>query len=486
MSHILTPKEIYERMKEWRNFKKLHAQARQRVRLLEEMVRMQKEQNQTQAELIETQNRQIEAQSLLIEELRRMVFGKKKTRSQEKNKDDASPDDVPRKPALRDSSSYHRPTPDTVTKEEYHCIDTCPDCQTPLTRTKIAVFYEEDIILPIADKKPLKTVTRHTAEKGWCPSCKKWIAAYPLPPTASVIGKNVKLYLCYLSILIRLSFEQIRTLLKTTYQFDISDGEISSILEKEARTLLPEYKSLKDRIRNQQGAHYDETAWKVQKETQGNYAWVMTGIETPDAVFDCGKSRGKGVAESLKGSADHIGITDDYGAYKKLFKTHQLCWAHPLRKFRELAESDALNANTRQSCRNTYEAFSVLYADLRMALTRPFDRDERAAVYTKLSSCFDQVAFQSQNDPKKLATLKESLRKNKESYFPCLLHTRIPADNNKAERALRHLVLKRKTSFGSKTQRGAETTSILASVLLSLFWTKPANFFQEYMKMREV
>jgi len=32
-----------------------------------------------------------------------------------------------------------------------------------------------------------------------------------------------------------------------------------------------------------------------------------------------------------------IGVTDDYGAYKKLFTQHQLCWAHLICKAIKLA-----------------------------------------------------------------------------------------------------------------------------------------------------
>lgn len=57
------------------------------------------------------------------------------------------------------------------------------------------------------------------------------------------------------------------------------------------------------------------------------------------------------------------------------------------------------------------------------------------------------------------------------------------ADNNKAERGLRHIVLKRKASCGSKTQKGADTMSILCSTLLSCWWSKPENFFTAYEQM---
>ena len=91
------------------------------------------------------------------------------------------------------------------------------------------------------------------------------------------------------------------------------------------------------RGKNQTGTHYDETGWKVQKEEQGKFAWVATGTENFDTVFSLGRSRGKGNIEDIgKGK---IGISDDYGAYKNSFAEHQLCWAHPQRKLRDMAES---------------------------------------------------------------------------------------------------------------------------------------------------
>ncbi|MCX7020704.1 MAG: transposase, partial [bacterium] len=45
---------------------------------------------------------------------------------------------------------------------------------------------------------------------------------------------------------------------------------------------------------------------------------------------------------------------------------------------------------------------------------------------------------------------------------------RIPAENNRAERELRPLVIARKVSFGSQSDAGAQTRETLMSVLLTL------------------
>jgi len=95
----------------------------------------------------------------------------------------------------------------------------------------------------------------------------------------------------------------------------------------------------------------------------------------------------------------------------------------------------------------------------------------------------EHIAQVNQADPEKLKRIKLSLSKNKDKYFTCLDFEGIPTTNNKAERALRHLVLKRHNSRGCKTDKGAFALSVLSSVLLSLWWSKPINFFEEYSKM---
>ena len=93
------------------------------------------------------------------------------------------------------------------------------------------------------------------------------------------------------------------------------------------------------------------------------------------------------------------------------------------------------------------------------------------------------ISQTKKGEPSKLRQIKTSLTRNVNKYFTCLLQPDIPADNNKAERALRHIVLKRKISYGSKTQKGAEAMAILNSTLLSAWWNKPNNFFETYNQM---
>jgi len=174
-----------------------------------------------------------------------------------------------------------------------------------------------------------------------------------------------------------------------------------------------------------------------------------------------------------------LGITDDYGAYTNAFDEHQLCWAHPQRKLRDMAESREFGDRQKKPTLQTYRQFSQLYH----VIQKKIGDNLSPYLKKKFLRVFTTIAASHTRDPVPLAKLKKSLQKNKKKYFTFLDHPDIPIDDNKAERALRHLVIKRKISFGSKTSRGAETTSILTSVILSLKWNDPDNWFKQYLAL---
>ena len=171
-----------------------------------------------------------------------------------------------------------------------------------------------------------------------------------------------------------------------------------------------------------------------------------------------------------------IGITDDYGVYRNQFKHHQLCWAHLFRKFRDLSESDVLSEKQREICLKNYQEVSSIYNNLKLTLQAKFEYEKTNKYFLRKLT---ELSKPNSNNLSKMKTVKESLFKNREKYLTCLRFPGIvPPDNNKAERGLRHLVIKRKISYGSKTDKGSETTSVLASVLLSLKWMNPDNFIK--------
>lgn len=452
-----------------------------------------REENAVLRATIEEQSSVIEQLKLRIEELEKMIFRSKRKppdppplsddeRGSEQNKRDRTP---------RTAASYRRtvPTDDAVTDTIPHAITACPDCRTPLTRLRTVIRYVEDI-LPMEEWwKALKRVTKQEIVSGYCRRCKKQRSAIPIAKHTVILGEYIKQFTNFASTILRLSDRQIKDFLEGTIRFHVSDGELRNSTTEHARLLTPEYNALAQRIDQQKGSHWDETTWNVQAAGGGTqYAWVKTGTEMEETLFAFGKSRGKRVAETLYGKdppKDRVGISDDYNVYENLFpdEKHQRCWAHPHRKLRDLKNSGVYSDTQRVHCRTVYEAFAALYADVRAVTKEPFRSRKRKRQHRHLLERFDAIVAAHPDDPHKLAQIKKRLRKQRNTYFVCLLHEGIPPDNNKAERKLRHVVLKRRMCHGSKTDHGADVSSILFSVLLSLWWTDKQSFFSEYNRL---
>ena len=167
MAHSLSEQEITHRLIKLRNYEQLYPvlkrnyqRTMQENRVLQERVTLLESRDKEKDTIIETLK-------LQIEELQRIIFGKKKKSDQ--NTDDSGDDrrTAPHIPIPRESSSYHRRIPEDheITHEEHHLIDQCSHCNTPFTKKKTVVFYEEDIKLPDEHTR-FKEVTKHEDMRG--------------------------------------------------------------------------------------------------------------------------------------------------------------------------------------------------------------------------------------------------------------------------------------------------------------------------------
>lgn len=479
MALTLPEKEIQRRLQRLRNYDRLYPRLKKKCAKLErENKELRRSLEQERRERVET----VEALKLQIEELREMVFGRKRGCDDENGQPQRqSPGaGAPKGKKPRAPASYRRPTPkdDEVTQEMFHGIDSCPNCGEHLINLQEAVRYLEDIVLPAF--AGLKSVTKQRIETGFCKHCRKWRSAIPMQKQVCCLGENVRRRIVYCITVLGMTFEKVERDLRDTFGITLGNGEMTNILTTEAAKLLPEYHDIDARIRGSPCTHLDETGWPVQKEGEGRWGWVKTASNTPDTVFRLGRSRGKGNAKALIHDRDQPTVTDDYAAYDDCSDKHGLCWAHPKRKFQDLAESRMLTDRRRQHCRTFYERFCNLFTIVKVIVDSPYDRKARATKAETFRQEIAELAILDNSDPKKLATLKTTFLENTERYLLCVKEPNIPMTNNKAERSIRPLVIKRKLSFGSKTQKGADVMSILLSVCLTTWWSKPRNFYVAY------
>ena len=488
---IKIPKdEIRKRMQKLRNYENiLYPELKERNGRL----RIENRELKKKVREYKKKDKLIEKLLLELEELKAMKFGKKREKlinikvlpqdNKEKKK---------RKP-----ESYRRPEPVTeiITDRLRMEIDECPKCGVLLEDKKENTHYREDLYEVEKLIESAKKIVETIVESGKCPICGMRQYAMEVPKQKVIIGQNIRIMVVYLAIVQGQSYTEIQRSLKHQYGIKISSGEIINILEGESNLVTPYYNYLVKELEEDKSAHYDETRWKTKSYgdniSEGNYCWVKVGVKSNNRLIWFGKSRGKGVAERLRGKKERsIGVSDDYGGYRNCFEYHQLCWAHPKRKLRDLAGSGNLSGKVKKVCQKIYKDFSKIYKKARKVRKKlqsgNWTKEEKLKKLTKLEESFEKLFEKTSNDPEKLKAIRKSLKKRKNRYFTFFEFPDLPLDNNKAERALRKVVLKRKKSFGCRSTRGANILSILYSVIFSLMESNPdENFFSLYKKIIE-
>jgi transposase len=289
---------------------------------------------------------------------------------------------------------------------------------------------------------------------------------------------NVHLLVAHLITVLGMSYGQVINLLLSLYGMYISKAELSAILTTKHQTWLPAYEQLKADIRAAPIVHADETPWPIQNNDHLGYAWILSDATTPKVCYALENSRGAKHAKSLIGdSFMGVRLSDDYGAYRSLPGSQQLCWVHLYRCIRDLRYNDNLPEEHLSYVNWWYEEFVTIYQQLKTCLAEVHEQNKRQAWAAKLWSQV-RVLCQAHPEPVKLTKLKaQLLRAGKDKLFVCLLKD-TPCDNNRAERDLRQLVLKRKRSFGSQTEKGTKVLATILSVCTTTWRLQPDSYFK--------
>lgn len=225
-----------------------------------------------------------------------------------------------------------------------------------------------------------------------------------------------------------------------------------------AQWLTPAHQRLLAKIRDAPVTHADETSWPV--NGCNGWSWVFADKDT--TVYVNEPTRGAVVVRSVLGDAfEGVLVSDFYGVYTCRAGRHQYCWAHLLREAREVgAVGGPVAVRLRETLVALYRRAEVVATSGVSAPVREREADKLSARLSNLRKGASRCAGVDRIK-KQIATFQGHL----------LTFVRDPAvepTNNRAERALRPLVLLRKTSGGSRSWDGARALAVLLSCRESL------------------
>ena len=201
-------------------------------------------------------------------------------------------------------------------------------------------------------------------------------------------------------------------------------------------------------------------------------------FSTPKERFFLRRGRGGVVVDEVLGeSFEGILVSDFYVAYHHYPGLKQRCWAHLLRDIHALKVLYPEDGGLAQWALGVQR----LYAKGRewaAAGGRPPSLGQLALEDRLLALCLpfleDPLAVQ--------AKLCRRIERHIKELFVFVSHPEAPSDNNAAERSLRHLVISRKISGGTRSQPGSDSKMTLAS----LFGTWRARGLNPFLECRRL
>ncbi len=346
-------------------------------------------------------------------------------------------------------SSISREEADEITRIETIC--TCPECEKELEKMSTRGRSVVDID-PITIKKII-----YQLERKKCPICRKvYTAKAPEVMPKFLYGNNILSYLAVEHFVNGITIGSLEN------RLNIGTGSILSIFNKLAEILESVPHKLEEEYRNSIVKHADETGWRY--DGQNGYVYLFC---TPDiSLFKFKKTRAAIVPKEVFGekTAPGVLVVDRYSGYNKLPCKIQYCYAHLLRTIQDLEKEFPDNIEII----NFIETTSPLLARA-MSLKRLVDNDEddyyRMAIKTK-NRIIQEMNKEANHQA--IQRIQDIFRKNTERLYHWVDDINVPADNNRAERELRPLVIARKLSFGSNSVKSAKTRETMMSVLLTL------------------
>jgi len=289
-------------------------------------------------------------------------------------------------------------------------------------------------------------------------------AELPEGVTRGAFGPTLVSFVALLTGVYRLSKRGCADALKTLFGIEMSTGSVSRCEKEVSDAVKASHAEAAAAARQAATGYADETSW--QQEAKTHWLWVLvTSVAT---VFLIRKGRTKEVAKELLGKFAGTLVTDRLGSYGFWDGPHQTCWAHLIRLFTKLADSDEGTYRHRvgtavlKSIRHIFRQWRRFQrGEIRRATLKRRTVKARQAI-------LDELRFGKECGEAHLGGKCRAILDYEHALFTFIFKGDVEPTNNQAERAIRHAVILRKLSFGTQSDRGSRFLERIFTVVETL------------------
>ncbi len=309
-------------------------------------------------------------------------------------------------------------------------------------------------------------IIEHRYPRVRCARCGRLNAAEPSGGERKVFGPGLVATSGWLQGRFGLSRTDTQALLSELFGITMSSGTLSQKRKEVGCGLVEPVREAEGAIQKALISGMDETSYRC----RGGLGWLWVRTSELLTVFRLERRRNRKAAHRLMDALEQgqVVVTDRYGVYLHLEPSqHQLCWAHLHREFIALSEHAKRAARFlgQRLCEDTEQVFAVVYRIRDGTLTAQTGHEQLRCIRKRMAS---RLRLGWRLSEAKARGKMKHIERYFERYWTFMAHEDVPLTNNDSERALRHAVIWRKTSFGVQSSYGALFVETMLSVLHSL------------------
>jgi transposase len=359
-----------------------------------------------------------------------------------------------RRGAQKGHPRYERPPfgPGDIDFLKRHAPESCPQCGGPVEQLAAPgqVLVQVELV-----RKPT-LVTEHRSGTCRCHACSQDFTQ-PIPreiAAAGTFGPRLTAYVAYLKGACHASYGTIQKLLRETCGLQIASGTLVRLCQKIAQSLQVSYDELRFQIPHQESLNVDETSHRE----NGRWQWTWAFRAPRFTLFHIDPTRSASVLERILGD-DFSGTlgSDYYSAYRSYLSSHpqadaQFCLAHLVRdvKFLQSLPDAADQQFGQELLAELKELFRLWQTPEQFADQAKF----RAALIAQ-GKQLERVATERAPDTRPSRRLARRFEKHAEHYLRFTHAPAVEPTNNAAEQAIRHVVIDRHVTQGTRSPRGS-------------------------------
>ena len=368
--------------------------------------------------------------------------------------------------------------PDKIDKHVQCVEENCPHCGS----SKIQLNGRFPEILQQAELPELKAViTEYQLQKYHCGECgKNSTASLPSGVPDSAFGPKLMGLLATLTGVLHVAKREAIQLIKDLYGIDISVGSVPNVEERVSTALDPIYDRIHKFIMGHTFCtHFDETGWRDRGKR--HFVWLATCQQA--AVYRIDRNRSTAAFRRLikQETWTAPAVTDRYAVYGS-FKNHQYCLAHLIREFKGHGERDGPDKVIGLSIESELRLSCQIHREYREGKIPLIQRNRRLGARKRRVEYWLDDGLANGSDV--LAKICGVLLEDFEKLWTFTRISGMEPTNNMAERDLRKLVIWRRKSYGTRSDRGKKFVERITTVAQTICKQRGnvLHFIQEAIK----